>query len=104
MENEKGCCIAASCEAKIHGLKTGTGMPEARRLCPGIVFQPGRHRLYVRYTLRVADVLDRFADLERFRSVDEFQMSLSGEASDLPGSLQLLCASSARSFSPAAFA
>ena len=30
------CCIAASVEAKRFGVKTGTGVREAKRLCPGI--------------------------------------------------------------------
>ncbi|WP_226937812.1 DNA polymerase Y family protein [Pseudogemmobacter faecipullorum] len=90
MENEKGCCVAASYEAKAFGIKTGTSVPDARRLCPGIVFLPSRHRLYVRYNLRVAAVLDRFAELERIRSVDEFQLGLSGEATTLPGARDLV--------------
>ncbi len=90
MENEKGCCVAASYEAKAHGVKTGTSVPDARRLCPGIVFFPSRHRLYVRFNLRVAAVLDRYAELERIRSVDEFQIVLSGEATELDGARALV--------------
>ncbi|WP_223850222.1 DNA polymerase Y family protein [Paracoccus yeei] len=90
MENEKGCCVAASYEAKAHGVKTGTSVPDARRLCPGIVFLPSRHRLYVRFNLRVAAVLDRFAELERIRSVDEFQIALSGGSTDLDGARDLV--------------
>lgn len=90
MENEKGCCVAASYEAKAFGVKTGTSVADARRLCPGIVFLPSRHRLYVRFNLRVAAVLDRYAELERIRSVDEFQMVLSGEATALDGARALV--------------
>lgn len=90
MENEKGCCVAASYEAKAHGVKTGTSVPDARRLCPGIVFLPSRHRLYVRFNLRVAAVLDRYAELERIRSVDEFQIVLSGDATELDGARALV--------------
>ena len=92
MENEKGCCVAASYEAKAFGVKTGTSVPDARRLCPGIVFLPSRHRLYVRFNLRVAAVLDRYAELERIRSVDEFQIVLSGDATDLDGAGKLVAA------------
>lgn len=90
MENEKGCCVAASYEAKAFGVKTGTSVGDARRLCPGIVFLPSRHRLYVRFNLRVAAVLDRYAELERIRSVDEFQIGLSGETSGLDGARALV--------------
>lgn len=90
MENEKGCCVAASYEAKARGVRTGTSVPDARRLCPGIVFLPSRHRLYVRFNLRVAAVLDRYAELERIRSVDEFQLALSGATTTLDGARDLV--------------
>lgn len=90
MEGEYGSCVAASYEAKAFGVKTGTSVRDARRLCPVIVILPSRHRLYVRYNLRVAEVLDRYAELERIRSVDEFQMVLSGEATELAGAIRLV--------------
>lgn len=90
MENERGCCVAASYEAKAFGIKTGMSVADARKLCPRITFLPSRHRLYVRYTLRVAAVLDRFAELERIRSVDEFQVALSGKATTLDGARALV--------------
>lgn len=90
MENEKGCCVAASYEAKAYGVKTGTSVAEARRLCPDITFRASRHRLYVRYNLMIADVMDRYAELERIRSVDEFQLVLSGEATTEWGARDLV--------------
>ena len=36
-------CIAASYEAKAHGVKTGTAVREARYLCPEIVFVEAKH-------------------------------------------------------------
>ena len=90
MENEKGCCVAASYEAKAYGIKTGTSVPDARRMCPQIVFLPSRHKVYVRHNLMVAEVLDRHAELQRIRSVDEFQIGLSGEATTLEGAFALV--------------
>ena len=40
-------CIAASVEAKTFGVKTGTRVADARRLCPGIEFVVARHELYI---------------------------------------------------------
>ena len=71
LERDSGSCVAASYEAKAFGVKTGTSVRDAKRLCPGIIVLPSRHRLYVRYNLRIAAILDRFAELERIRSVDE---------------------------------
>ena len=90
MEGNRGACVAASYEAKAFGVKTGTSVRDARRLCPGIVFRPSRHRLYVRFNLQVADVIDRHAELERIRSVDEFQVVLSGETTTLEGASRLV--------------
>ena len=89
-EGDHGSCVAASYEAKAFGVKTGTRVREARELCPDITFIPSRHRVYVRYNLAVAEVLDRFAELTRIRSVDEFQLALSGEQKTLEGATELV--------------
>ena len=89
-EGDHGACVAASYEAKAFGVKTGTRVREARELCPGISFLPSRHRMYVRYNLAVADVLDRFAELTHIRSVDEFQLALSGQHRTLEGATSLV--------------
>lgn len=85
VDARSGACVAASYEAKAYGVRTGTRVQDARRLCPQIIFLPSRHRLYVRFNLAVADVLDRHAELTHIRSVDEFQLALSGEARTLEG-------------------
>ena len=90
MEQPVGICVAASYEAKAFGVRTGTPVREARILCPGIAFRPSRHRLYVRFNLRVAAILDQYAEVERIRSVDEFQLALSGRTSTLEGAAQLV--------------
>ncbi len=89
VEAESGCVVAASYEAKAFGVKTGTRVYEARRLCPNIVFRPSRHRLYVRVNQKIAAVLDRYAELERIRSVDEFQIALGGTTARLEAAVAL---------------
>lgn len=89
VEAESGCVVAASYEAKAFGVKTGMRVFEARKVCPNIIFRPSRHRLYVRYNQRIAEVLDRHAELERIRSVDEFQIALGGSTSRLEGAIAL---------------
>src|SRR4051794_26654740 len=42
-------CIAASYEAKAFGVRTGTVVADARRMCPEIVFVEGRHDIYTEY-------------------------------------------------------
>lgn len=90
VDSNSGACVAASYEAKAFGVKTGTPVWEAKRLCPDIIFRPSRHRLYVRFNLRVAEILDRMAELERIRSVDEYQLRLSGQAQTVEGATDLV--------------
>lgn len=84
-----GSVVAASLEAKAAGVRTGTPVREAARLCPGIALRPSRHRLYVRVNRRIAGVIDGIAELERVRSVDEFQVALGGSTSELGAALDL---------------
>jgi DNA polymerase-4 len=41
------CAIAASYEAKRFGVKTGTMIAEAKRMCPDLVLVQAQHTLYV---------------------------------------------------------
>lgn len=73
------CCIAASREAKRHGVKTGTPVWEARRLCPGIVFRTGRHERYVRVHHRIVEAVGRCVPVGAIMSVDEMACPLLGD-------------------------
>lgn len=86
---ELGACVAASYEAKAFGVKTGTRVFDARRMCPEIVFRPSRHRLYVRVNQKIAGVIDQIAELEAVRSIDEFQVALGGKTAELAAALDL---------------
>ena len=75
---ENTCTIAASIEARRCGVRTGTPLREARRLCPGIVLRPARHALYVAYHHRVLAEVDRHVPVERVWSIDEVSVRLLG--------------------------
>jgi DNA polymerase-4 len=75
---ENTCTIAASIEARPFGVKTGTPLREARRLCPDIVFRPARHELYTAYHRRILAELDRHLPVERVWSIDEVSARLLG--------------------------
>ena len=63
------CCIAASYEAKAFGVRTGTQVGEAKRLCPGIELIEARHELYVDYHHRDCGSR-RVLPAGHFRNVD----------------------------------
>jgi DNA polymerase-4 len=89
LTNESGCVVAASIEAKALGVKNVSRVSDVKRICPHIILTPSRHRLYVRVNQRIAAVLDKYAELERVRSVDEFQIALGGPTAQLENAIAL---------------
>jgi DNA polymerase IV len=75
---ETSCCIAASYEAKAFGIKTGTGVAEARRLCPEIVLIVGQHEVYVDFHQRAVSAVERIAPVRQVMSIDEMECELTG--------------------------
>lgn len=69
--SDSSCAIAASYEAKAFGVRTGTRIHEARRLCPGLVCVPARHDAYVDYHHRVIEEIDRHIPVSAVCSIDE---------------------------------
>jgi DNA polymerase-4 len=72
------CCIAASYEAKRFGVKTGTNVGEAKRLCPGLVCVQARHELYVGYHHEILKAIDTCIPVDEVRSIDEMACTLTG--------------------------
>lgn len=69
--SDSGCCIAASYEAKAHGVRTGTRVGEARRLCPNIAIVDARPRLYVVMHNRILRAIDTCIPVDEVHSIDE---------------------------------
>jgi len=83
------CCIAASYEAKAHGVKTGTMVGEARQMCPGLVLVEARHELYVEYHHRIVDAVESCLPVTAVLSVDEMACRLMGRERPLLAALEL---------------
>jgi DNA polymerase-4 len=73
---ETTCCIAASYAAKAKGVKVGTGIAEARALCPGIVIVPQRPALYIQYHRRLREVIESCIHITETKSIDEMECDL----------------------------
>ncbi|HSS26721.1 MAG TPA: DNA polymerase [Usitatibacter sp.] len=71
-------CIAASVEAKKFGVKTGTKVGDAKRLCPGIEFVIARHEIYIEYHHRAVEVVDSVVPVRAVLSIDEMDCELTG--------------------------
>ncbi len=76
MKAESTCCIAASYEAKAFGIKTGTRVSDARKLCPDIVFVVGVHAKYVAMHHRAVALVNRLIPVDEVLSIDEMCCTL----------------------------
>ena len=72
------CAIAASYEAKAYGIKTGTRIFEAKRLCPSLVCIQADHKIYVDYHHRIMEVLENHIHIDKIHSIDEAACRLTG--------------------------
>ncbi len=76
--SDASCAIAASYEAKAYGIKTGTPIWEARRMCPGLVVVPARHDMYVEFHHKILAEMERHLPITQVCSVDEAACRLRG--------------------------
>jgi len=76
------CAIAASYEAKAFGIKTGTPVYEAKRLCPGLICVSGQHETYVEFHHRLIDEIDRHIPVTAVCSIDEMACRLMDNETD----------------------
>jgi DNA polymerase IV len=76
-------CIAVSYEGKALGIKTGTPVGEAKRLCPKMKFVLGDHVNYVRYHDRIVDAVESCLPVEAVCSIDEIACRLTGSQESL---------------------
>jgi len=82
-------CIAASVEAKKFGVKTGTKVGDAKKLCPGMEFVIARHELYIEYHHRAVAVVDTVVPVRAVLSIDEMDCELTGRWREPPQAMEL---------------
>jgi DNA polymerase-4 len=82
-------CIAASYEAKAHGVKTGTVVADAKRMCPGLVLVEARHELYVEYHHRIVEAVESCLPVTAVLSIDEMACRLMGRERPLLAAMEL---------------
>ncbi|NYF78483.1 Y-family DNA polymerase [Granulicella arctica] len=83
------CCIAASYEAKDLGIKTGTQVGEAKRICPDIVLIEGDHEEYAKYSKAIADAVELCCPVAHTPSIDEMVCELIGREREPPRARQI---------------
>jgi DNA polymerase-4 len=78
------CCIAASYEAKALGIKTGTQVGEAKKLCPGIILIAGDHADYAKYSHDISEAVELACPVSHRPSIDEMVCQLIGREQEPP--------------------
>lgn len=76
MDTNGTCAIAASREAKQYGIRTGTKVYDAKRLCPNLVCVLARHDKYVEYHHKVINEVIKHTPIDKVWSVDELSSRL----------------------------
>jgi len=89
---DTGTIIAASYEAKAFGVKTGTKVGEAKRLCPGIALVNGNHTTYAKYSHEIAAAVERVCPVAHTPSIDEMVCQLMGREQEPPRARQIALA------------
>jgi DNA polymerase-4 len=82
-------CIAVSYEAKAFGVRTGTVVADARRMCPDIVLVEGRHELYTEYHHRIVEAVESCLPVTAVLSIDEMACRLMGRERPLLAAIEL---------------
>lgn len=72
----RGCIIAASVEAKRFGVKTGTTVWNAQKLCPAITLVPADMDQYFSLTERLMNITGDYSPVREIFSIDELFLDL----------------------------
>jgi DNA polymerase-4 len=76
LPSESTCAIAASYEAKAFGIRTGTKIYDARRMCPDLICVPARHDIYVKYHHKIIEEVVKHTPINKICSIDELSSRL----------------------------
>ncbi|MFP4313218.1 MAG: Y-family DNA polymerase [Alphaproteobacteria bacterium] len=76
MDTPHTCAIAASYEAKAYGVKTGTIIRDALRMCPNLICVQARHDKYVEYHSRIIEEVVKHTPIHQICSIDELDSRL----------------------------
>lgn len=84
-----GTIIAASYEAKKYGIKTGTKVADAQRMCPNLIFRGGNHKLYIDYHHRIVKAVNEVLPVKKVLSIDEMACELIGRERSYENALKI---------------
>ncbi|MCI0707258.1 MAG: DNA polymerase [Ignavibacteriae bacterium] len=78
MMTDSTCAIAASYEAKKFGIKTGTGIREAKTMCKELIVVEARHHEYIDFHNQLVEAVESCVPVHSVLSIDEMVCTLTG--------------------------
>lgn len=82
MVADSAATLAASYEAKAKGVKTGTRIYDAKKLCPDLILVQSKHNEYVQFHHQLVEVVHSIIPVKRVMSIDEMVCDLLGSQRD----------------------
>lgn len=89
VDTDRTCCIAASYEAKRFGIKTGTGVREAKAMCPELRIVVSRTERYVEMHHKICTAVESCLPVQKVISIDELWCRLGTREQNLESALAM---------------
>ena len=86
---ERGVVAAASYEARRYGVRSAMSSQNAKRLCPELIFVPGRMNVYQTVSQQIHNIFHTYTDITELLSLDESFLDVSENKSGF--SLAIRC-------------
>ena len=88
-EERHGIVLAATREAKKHGVKTAMVNWEARSVCPELIVVPPDYHLYIHFSQRLRHLYNEYTDRVEPFGLDECWLDISGRGIGLDDGVAL---------------